>query len=754
MDQVLTAFNCLHCGSTTQGDAYCCVACERLHNQFETKKLEIDPELLFLDQANFRELYLDRNSEYQYQLYVEGLHCSSCVHLLEKIPEFDPSVLEARVEFARSRLALKVNEAFSLAQLMTLLKSWGYTPSFLKPEESSDEALLKENRSALKRIGVAGACAGNIMLFVIPVYAGLAGHWQNIFNWMSFFLFLPILFYSALPFYKGAWNSLRYQTVNVDLPISLALWSGFLLSTVNMIRGNGHIYYDSTASFIFLILCARYLLKRVQQNFLSSYNLRDFIQTDKFRLQTENEESLISLNEIRPGDILLLEKGQSCPIDGTLLSEEALIDLSILNGESFPRRFHHKMEILAGSKILSPYIKIQVLKQARESRLALLLKDLEQGSWHKSDFVSLTDRLAQRLIITVFATAALFFIFYFNIDVQEAFNRSLALIVLACPCALAFGSPLALGLSLKKAREQGILIKDSNSLEKILQVKNIFFDKTGTLTEADLKLTSTEPLALDLETKTILISLEQSSYHPVAFALRKTWPEIHSQPVTNLKETLGEGVSGWMNSHFYELKALNESLHEEALALVLLKDGQACARLYFEDPLRADAVACLNEIKTSKTQYFLLSGDSRERVLNVAQACGIEKEQAFYELFPEDKKEIILQHKNTCMIGDGANDALSFMAADVAIAMKGSANLSLHAADIYFTHGGLRPFLKLIHLAHQARRVLVRNLSLSLIYNLVGGVLALGGFINPLLAAILMPLSSIIIILSTWWGLR
>lgn len=753
MDTTIAVTKCLHCGSLTQGEAYCCSACQNLHQRFESH-FEMDPELLFLDQPNFRGLYLHSNSEYQYQLYVEGLHCSSCVHLLEKMPEFDESVLEARVDYARSRLALKTRQDFSLAHAATLLKSWGYAPHFLKSSESNEEKVLAENRSMLKKIAVAGACTGNIMLFVIPVYSGLAGSWMQAFNWMSFLLFLPILFYSAQAFYKGAWNSLRYQTVNVDLPITIAMWSGFALSTVNLVRGSGHVYYDSTASFMFLILCARYLLKRVQQNFLSTYRIQDFIQCDHFLRKENGLWSYCSLAEIKVGDVLKVEQRQNCPADGILVSQEALVDLSVLNGESLPRRYNQGLEIHAGSKTLSPYIEIQVTHAPQDTKLASLLRELEENNWNKSDFIALTDRLAQKLIITVFTIAVLFFIFYFNTNPEVAFNRSLALIVLACPCALAFGSPLTLGLALKKAQENGILIKNSNSLEKILKVKNVFFDKTGTLTTADLVLTSSEPEILDEKIKNILISLEQKSYHPVAFAIRKLWSELHPSNVINLQEKLGQGVSGIIHGKNYELKTLSESMHDKALALVLLEDGKVLARLYFEDPLRSDAKQSVQELLSKNLNCYLISGDRRERALECAKECGIPTQNTFAELFPEDKQNIVSKHKNTCMIGDGANDALSLQTADVGIAVKGSMSLSLHAADIYFSRGGLEPLVDLFALAKKAQGVLVRNLTISLVYNTLGGVMALLGFIDPWMAAILMPISSAIIVFSTLWGLR
>jgi Cu+-exporting ATPase len=273
---------------------YCCSACEVLDGNFSAPSVKIMDSFSHLDQVNFKSKYQLDSQPFDYELYVEGTHCSSCIHLIEDIPDFDDSVIEARVNFSQSRLLLKVTPKFSLAKLAHLLVSWGYKPHFLEKDSNSSELVHIENRNLLKNLAIAGACAGNIMLFVIPVYSGLNGSLATAFNWMSFVLFLPILLYSGVPFYKGAWNSLRYKTVNVDLPITIAMVSGFLLSTINLVRGSGAIYYDSTASFIFLILCARYFLKRTQQKFVSAIQYQDFFGNQRERHFAFNVDTNLS----------------------------------------------------------------------------------------------------------------------------------------------------------------------------------------------------------------------------------------------------------------------------------------------------------------------------------------------------------------------------------------------------------------------------------------------------------------------------
>lgn len=751
--EAVSLSTCAYCGSPTNQEIYCCLGCETLSQGFGRLSVSSE-ELQHLDQSNFKKLYRNTTAEYDYQLYVEGIHCSSCIHIIEKLPIYYSRISAARVDFSQSKLFLKVSDDFSLSQALQILSSMGYRAHFLKPSEQIDISLQNENKALLKKLAVAGACAGNIMLFVIPIYSGVEDFWKVIFNWVGFVLFLPIVFYSGTTFYKSAWAGLRLRIVNIDLPITLALLSGFVLSTINLIRGNGAIYYDSTASFIFLILSSRYFLRRIQQKINLPYQIETDFMNQKFARLSDSNVAFVSPDDLQKNDLIKLNAGQIIPIDGTIVADQAMIDVSVLNGEPLPRKFAKGMQIQAGSRAISDKILIQVTTVAKETHLVKILNQLRSGMWRKSKFVTLTDKCAQILILSVFVIALATFIALFNVDPQEAFNRALALIVLACPCALALGSPLAVAFAVKKLQEKGIFIKNTDSLEKVLKLENIFLDKTGTLTHTDLNLISTVPSVLPDNIKAILVSLEQKSYHPIAFAIRNLFSEIQVILVTDLKEIPGYGVQGIIDSHFYQLVHVQTDSDSNSISVVLKKDGQFVCTLSFENSLRREAKETVKSLQDKGLSCFILSGDSQSRVNDAADICGIPREQAHGYLSSEQKCNFIQKKKNTCMIGDGTNDALALQSADVGIAVKGSTSINLEAADIFFARSGLGSLLDLFELAQKAKRVLVRNLAFSLIYNIIGGALAILGFINPLTAAILMPISSFIILLSTVWGLR
>lgn len=748
---------CDFCGAVSTSEKYCCAGCQTMASWTAGALKEASPsEFQHLDQADFQKIYQQPNSASDFLFYVEGIHCSSCVHMLEALPRYCDSIRSARVQFASSTLAVRLTEGGSLAKAAMAIKALGYTPTLLAPAEKNEVREREQSRASLRRIAVAGFCAGNIMLFVVPVYAGLDGAMKDLFNWIGFFLFLPVLFYSAKPFYRGALTALKYHTVSVDLPIAVALLTGFLFSTFNLLRGNGAIYFDSTASFLFLILAARHIQKTVQKTHLAAPTLRAGLKSEKYHCESSDGKSrIVPFSNLAQNDILVLSAGQTIPADGRLLSPGALLDLSLLNGEALPKHFTQGMELFGGTKVLNDAVRIQLTSTFEASKIGRLCAQLENGATIKSKFASFTDALAQKLIIWVFAVAICFFAVYAFVDVSEAFNRALALIVLACPCALAFGTPMAYGFALRTTVRRGIFVKDPNIFDRVLEIKNIFFDKTGTLTEGRLRLTNSYPENLSAELKAVCLALESRSFHPVAFALREAWQDVNALPaVTEGRELVGRGVAGTIRGKHYELHTLDESVHDTEVAVEILENKVSVARLYFSDALRKDSKAVVRALSVRGMNCFILSGDRNTRSIAVGEACGIAAGNVHGELFPEDKEKYIRALDNTCMLGDGANDSLALKAASVGIAVKGSVDLSLTHADVYFTRGGLEPLIELIEIAVKTRVVLRRNLTISFVYNFTGGVLALAGFISPLSAAVLMPVSSLAILGSTYWGFR
>jgi P-type Cu+ transporter len=643
----------------------------------------------------------------------------------------------------------------SLGKVRAILEEWGYQSWPLLPSENVVERFQAENRSALKGLAIAGACAGNIMLFVIPSYAGLTGDYAKAFNWLSFLIFLPILFYSARPFYQGAWNALKYHILNVDLPITIALLTGFSLSTFSLLRGQGEMYFDSIASFIFLILSTRFVVKRVQQKSLSEGSLSEYLPVQLVRCRKSDEIISIPSINIIPGQVLIIEVDQIVPADGTIYSIAADLDVSLLNGESLPQTFSHGMKVFAGTRVVNRSMEMIVESTGKQTEIGRIISDLEKDSLKKTQFITLSDKLAQGLIGVVFLVAVLFFVIYGSLsNYQEGFNRALALIVLACPCALAFGTPLTYALALRAARKRGILVKDGSVFEKFLKVKNIFFDKTGTLTSGHLTLVQSMPPDPPQEYKQIVLGLESRSTHPVAFGFRNAWKDVEPYHFSNTTERLGFGVSGRIQGENYQIEASEKREDNGLISVKLKKDDQVLVYFYFTDQLRPDTKAVVENLRTLGLSTGILSGDREFIVRKISLEACIPESLSFSELSPIEKQMKVLEYEKVCMIGDGANDSLAIQSAFVGIAVKGSVSLCLKSCDVYLTKSGLGSLLTLWDLSKRTHSTLKRNLTLALIYNFIGGVLALFGLINPLIAAVLMPISSLIILFSTLWGIR
>jgi len=497
------------------------------------------------------------------------------------------------------------------------------------------------------------------------------------------------------------------------------------------------------------------MLKKIQKNYLTEPQLKDFLK-EEFVLKRKSAGEFVKtpIENLSSGDVVLLKKNQIFPADGELLSESAYIDLSLLNGESLPQLNHRSMKIYAGTRLCSEEAEIRVNKTGYQTQIGSLISLLSKNSFTKTPFASLTDRLAQGLILLVFAVAILFFILYYSISPNEAVNRALALIVLACPCALAFGTPLAQGLSMKKAKTLGIIIKSPHVFEKIIRSENLFFDKTGTLTEGKLELLQNFPHPLSQEIKSLILGLEAESEHPIAQSLRSLWSDVKPTPFEQRKEILNLGVEGIYNNDFYELKTSSSQDDRSLIQIEFSKNSQKLAYLYFTDRVREESQSLVRDLQKKLKTIMILSGDKSMHVQEVALKCGIMKDFALSHQSPEDKANIVSQYPHSIMIGDGANDALALQKADVGIAMKGSVELSLAHADVYFTKGGLTPLIQLMKLSHTAQRTIQTNIAISLLYNSIGGALALMGFVSPWLAAVLMPISTGLLLISTLWGLK
>lgn len=710
-------------------------------------------EYSYLDETPFREAYGSGALHNNMRFYVEGIRCAKCLRKIEALSETIPGLQSIRVEMDTNVVHVAFDPELSppsyIAEKITAL---GFKVKPLIPGTDSEANRKIEDRKALIRLAVAGACAGNIMGFALAIYFGSEGIWLKWFSWLSFILYLPVVTYVALPFYRGAIESLKLKQVSIDLPMAVASLAGFLFSTVQLFRGERDFYFDSISGLLFLILLARYVQQSLQRHYLQVS--APFEELKRVR-QLKGGKWLWQLStKLNSGDRFLLQSGEVLPVEAKLLSPRAHFSQAWLTGESKPKVFLSGATISAGAQILGTQALFEFLKPLAETEFGRTMQEVQRFALTKNRAISLADRWTQRLLGGVFCLALLFMLIYWSVDAEEAIRRALALIVIACPCAMAFGTPLAMAFSLKKARAAGLLIADANIFEEVSKIENVFFDKTGTLTELDLSLAADANRVPAVYQKVIL-ALENQSMHPIAFAFRRAFSAIGKlPPVSNFKETPGVGVSGYLYGKFYSLQ---RDVQNEAsgLGCALVEDDRVIYQFAFTANIRPGAQEILQELRQKGFKVSLVSGDNSKATLFAADKLAFAEGEVYSGLSPSQKAELVSARGSSMMIGDGINDAVALMQASVGVAVAGAVGPALQSAKVYLQSENLMALGRLFVISRDAFLLIRQNLMLSLFYNLIAGTAALMGFVNPLVAAVLMPISSGLILFNTWrWGRR
>lgn len=769
---------CLYCHtlfSANNDEPFCCRGCNLIwHWVFKNEKPNSvsvsheENEFSYLENSEIELKFRSDITKRKFKFHISGLDCISCVHLLEDLPQIMVGVISAKLDLSESTLTAEISDDLSLPKFCNELMQMGYKPMPLQSHDDLKQYQKLEARSDLKKLAIAGAAAGNIMLFTVPMYGGLEGSLAFYFRWISFFLFLPILFYSSQSFYKNAYFSLQKRLINVDTTIVIALWLGFILSTINLINGKTEVFFDSTASFIFLILCSRFYMKKIQQKFLIKSIHAQLFQKEIYLNLQKNKT--VNVDQIHVADQLQIQAGQIIPCDAELLSEDAELDLSFLTGESWPEKVKKGHMLSAGSKLLSAPIHILARSNYETSHLGLLIEKIESLSSPSEFYKTTTDKASHWLTLIVLATAVLFFIFFYQTNPWEAFQRSLALLIVACPCAIAFGTPLALSLGLKKAYNNGFFIRSESFFERLSEVKKIIFDKTGTLTESRLKLVKTFPVHLEESLKKLILDAESSSRHPVALCLKKEWSsqvlKTESTEVLSVQFISGVGVEAQIKNQISQhvqsvsiLRKPHDSQSEFTAPsglneVVVRVDGQIKAYLFFEESIRQKTEDLIQELYKKSYEIFILTGDLKSRAIEFSKKFRIPLFRVFYEQTSEMKNTFIIKQNPCLYVGDGLNDLLALKSAYVSYAIDGQFDVTMAVSDVYAPQKGPEGILYLFTLAKHIQKTVRGNLFFALVYNLIAGSLALSGLMSPLGAALLMPVSSTLILTHTMWRLK
>lgn len=705
-------------------------------------------------------------------LYLEGVHCAACVWLVEKLPHLLPGVAEIRLDLPRSQVVVRWDPAsVRLSEVARQLDSLGYPPHPCRGSRAQERE-RREDRVMLGRIGLAGAVAGNVMAIAFALYGGalngMEPEFEGFFRWASLLIALPSVVWSGGVFFRGAWTALGLRALSMDLPISLGLLAGFVQGALNTVRGVGDVYFDSVTALIFLLLVGRYLQRRQQRRAADAAELLASLTPSTARLLEEGGPREIPVEALVPGVRVEVRSGELIPADGIVVEGRSTLDASLLSGESRPLSVGAGDRVHAGTLNLSSRLEVLVESTGEASRVGRLLKLVDEHARRRAPIVQLADRLSGGFVAAVLVLAALTLALWLRLDPSRAVDHAVALLIVTCPCALGLATPLALNAAIGQAARAGLLIKGGDVLEKLSRPGRMWLDKTGTLTVGRARLVRWTG---DERARPLVAAAEAHSSHSLARALVAALGSAAPGPV-EVRETHGGGIQARVGIrevivgspdfvgrrvHGAVPAPLGQALDgftAEALTPVLVAvDGQVTAAAGLGDPLREDAAPLLRRVGALGWRVGVLSGDHPAVVAAAGRRLALDPERCRGGVAPEEKARVVAAgtaSEPVVMVGDGVNDAAALAAATVGIAVHGGAEAALAASDVFVARGGVASIAMLLEGSRRAMRVVRRNLVFSLLYNVVGVSLAIAGLLSPLVAAVLMPLSSLTVIASSY----
>ncbi|MCX7193702.1 MAG: heavy metal translocating P-type ATPase [Proteobacteria bacterium] len=705
-------------------------------------------------------------------LLVEGIHCAACVWLIERSMMRTGGVLSASVNLAGKRLHVRWdNRQVKLSTLILQLSKIGYSGVPYDPEVA-EGSMKRVNRALLFRLFFAGFAMMNLNLIAIALYSGAdRGEFVHFFQWMAFSLATPALLYSGYPFYKGAWSGLRNAQLTMDLPIALGLSVTYAFSIYVTVTGGTQVYFDTVTNLTFVILIGRYLEGMFRHQAVSATNRLMDLQPKVAILLRDGDEKITSVRAVKVGELVLVKPGSNIPMDGLVREGSSSVDESMLSGESVHVRKLPGDRVAAGTINGSGALVVEVQASSQDSTLSKIIRLVEEAQSSKAPIQRLADGVVPWFVLVTLILAS--FTFYIWSDNFEfALMAATSVLIITCPCALGMATPMSIAVASGLGAKHGILVKNGVVLETLSKVTHFVFDKTGTLTEGRMCLEQfIEAPGQDRAALLALASaVERYSEHSVAQAVVRAADAqqlaYRSISVSGFHAAAGLGVEAaaggrrvllgtveWLTRNgiamLPELMVTLDALEAQAMSCVhLAVDGQHVSVLVMADTLRADAQGLIDTLRANGIGMTLLSGDRKPVAEAIARQLG--GMEVIAEVMPKDKDLVIqqLQQRGECvaMVGDGVNDAPALIRADVGIALGSGTDVSVESADIVLMRNELDKVRLATLLSRRTLRTIKQNIGLSFVYNSIMVPLAIMGHVTPLLAAITMPVSSLLVI--------
>ncbi len=727
-----------------------------------------DLEKFDLDGFKKRYIKIHDDGLYEINLIIEGIHCSACVWLNEKVLHKTDGIIEATINYTNNKAKVVWDpEEIKLSQIIETIRSIGYNAYPYDPKLQEERA-VKTRKDYYSRILVGVFGTMNIMWIAIAHYAGyftgMKQEFKDILNVAEFLLATPVLFYSGWIFFRGAYYGYKNRIVNMDTLVASGALSAYLYSIYAMVTQRGDVYFDSVVMIITFVLVGKYLEVLSKKQAVDTLDSIMGSTPTEVTVVADNSKNLVSIENIVIGDIIELKPGEKVVIDGEITFGEGSFDESSLTGESEPLYKKNGDAILSGSICLDSVIHYQALKDASGSLLSSIVSLLEESITKKPKIEQLANIISGYFSTTILLIALLTFggWFFSTGSFEHALIIGISVIVIACPCALGLATPMSTLVGISIAAKRGILFKEAAFLETMAKSDLLALDKTGTITEGKPSVITAEIYhSFD---PALLYSLVNTSNHPIsrgiANYLRSENNNIDTVPLTEAKSIEAKGITAMYdggqliggNPDFITESGITVDQQSENSLFLFAVNQQLVARFELTDTIREDAAETISKIQAMGIRVVMLTGDHEKSAHKVAQRVGIT--EVYAKLLPQDKASKIDQfHKEghiVVMAGDGINDTIALASSDIAIAMGSGADIAVSVSDVVLIDERPKSIYESYKISRRTFRAVKENLAFSILYNTIAVPLAVAGFVNPLIAALSMSLSSLVVVANSF----
>lgn len=709
----------------------------------------LDNEDLTRELVNFKE-----GSLTNFTAFLPEIHCSSCIWLLENLHKLQPGVKSSQVNFTKKEATITFDHSvISLRKMAELMDAIGYPPTIGKPQGQKNKII---NNHFIIQLGVAGFCFGNIMLFSFPEYLNVDDtfdEYRNFFAYLIFALSLPILFFSAKDYLISAYKALRIKVLNLDVPISLGILVLYAKSTYDIFSGLGPGYMDSFAGFIFFLLVGKWFQNKTYQALSFDRDYTSYFPLAVTRFTVDNKEEIVQIEKIKPGDELLIHNEEILPADAILLDSEARMDYSFVTGESDQIKKSANAVLFAGGKLIGKSARVKVKEQVKRSYLTDLWNN-EVFKREKSGLSKIQDTVSRYFLLVLLIITSIIAGFWLWIDPSMVVPVVTAVLIVACPCALSLSYPFTFGNILRAIGRNGLYLKNTRVIEDLDEITDVVFDKTGTLTLGSSKDVTYEGELLTPDQLALIDFATRSSTHPMSVAIRSYIQHNYEyEPISGeFEEHAGLGIAASTSLNQLKIGSYRfvdtEKIDEETTSFIQW-NGSIIGRFYIRQVFRPHIENLISTWQKKGYKLHVLTGDN-ERSRDSLEKLFSESSLLNFHQSPQMKLEYIrsLQEngKRVLMFGDGLNDAGALKQSDVGIAVSDNIYQFSPACDGILDAGHFSKLPNIMELAAHGKQALKICFLFSLLYNIVGLSFAATGMLSPLIAAILMPLSSITVV--------